>query len=775
MPPRTPDGDAPRHPRVLIASMRLPVTAKVRDGRLEVQASVGGLATGLRGLHGPGKGTWIGWAGLADEELAGHEGTLRDELQRRACLGVGLPRVEMEGFYDEYANGVLWPTLHDQAVRVPLDPVGWRAYMAANARFADAIVAAAQPGDAIWVHDYQLCLVPALVRRQLPEARIGFFLHVPFPAPDTFDVLPQRRALLAGICGADLVGVHTHGYLRHFVDACQRAGIGTPGPESLVVGTRTVRVGVFPLGIEPARFETAAEKPAVATRVAALRASAPPITLLGVDRLDYTKGIPRRLLAYERLLEHHPELHGRVQFVQLAVPSRDGVRAYRRFREEVEQQVGRINGRFGRPDWSPLHYVHRSVPLDELVALYRAADVLLVTPIRDGLNLVCKEYCAARTDEGGALVLSEFAGAADELAGALRVNPYDVDATAAAIHRAITMPDAERRARMRLLRERVRTHDVVRWADDFLDTLEAIPRDEARPLDEEAWPLVVTELRAAPLLRLLLDYDGTLVSFTRDPGAAVPDAALLDLLARLAAHPGTEVHLVSGRRHEELEQWFGALPVALHGEHGLWSRPRGGTTWRSTASADGPTLATASAILERFAERVPGVVLERKSAGIAWHWRGADAEVAGWQARELYAHLRHVLAGTSLSVLLGDHVVEVRPGGVHKGRVASAVADEAPREALLVAIGDDTTDADLFAGLPETGVAIAVGPRPSGADWRVKDPEEVRRLLEAIVATEGPALVRRDGRRRAGADGVAKPSLWRRLLERLGRGTPSAG
>lgn len=770
---RDAEGEATARPRVVIASMRLPVTAKVRDGRLEVHASVGGLATGLRGLHGPGKGTWIGWAGLADEELAGHAEAMRRELRRRSCIGVGLPRPEVEGFYDEYANGILWPTLHDQATRLPLDARGWRAYEAANARFADAIVAEARPGDVIWVHDYQLCLVPALVRRQLPEARIGFFLHVPFPSPDTFDVLPQRRALLAGICGADLVGVHTHGYLRHFIDACQRAGVGTPGPETLVVGTRTVRVGAFPLGIEPARFEASAAKPAVAERVAALRAAAPPVTLLGVDRLDYTKGIPRRLLAYERLLERHPELHGGVQFVQLAVPSRDGVRAYRRFREEVEQQVGRINGRFGRPDWMPVHYVHRGVPLDELVALYRAADVLLVTPIRDGLNLVCKEYCAARTDEGGALVLSEFAGAADELAGAIRVNPYDVDGTAAAIHRAITMPDAERRARMRLLRDRVRTHDVVRWADDFLAALGTAPRDATRVLDDDAWPEVVTTLRHAPLLRLLLDYDGTLVPFTRDPADAAPDAALLGLLARLAAHPGTDVHLVSGRRHQELERWFGALPVGLHGEHGLWSRARPGDAWRSIATVDGGILATARGILERFAERVPGALLEEKSGGIAWHWRAADPELASWQSRELYAHLRHVLAGTALSVLLGDHVVEVRPSGVHKGRVATAIAADSPREALLVAIGDDRTDADLFAGLPESGIAIAVGPHPSGADWRVTDHVAVRRLLEAIVAAEAPPPVPRTGRRRAGAEPArGTRSWWSRLVDRVTRSRP---
>lgn len=747
--------------RVLMVSMRLPVTVTVAEGTLEVRASVGGLATGLGQLRGPGRGQWIGWAGLAAEETAPHATALARALDERGCVGVDIPREELTGFYDDFANGVVWPLLHDQAGRLPLELAGWDAYRAANRRFADAVVAVAEPGDTIWVHDYQLCLVPALVRARLPRARIGFFLHVPFPPADIWDALPQRAELLAGICGADLVGVHTHGYLRHFIDACERAGVGAPGPETVRHGTRLVRVGAFPLGIDPARFEAAAATPQVAERVAALRASAPPATLLGVDRLDYTKGIPRRLLAYERLLERHPALHGRVQFVQLAVPSRDQVPAYQDFREEVEWQVGRINGRFGRPDWTPVRYVHRAVPFDEVVALYRSADVMLVTPLRDGLNLVCKEYCAARIDEDGALVLSEFAGAADELAGALRVNPYDVDATAAAIHRAITMPQAERRARMRLLRERVRTHDVARWAHDFLGALAGSPRDAARPVDDAARTRLVATIREASALRLLLDYDGTLVPFTREPQDAVPDAALVELIAALARRPDTEVHIVSGRRHQELDAWFGALPIGLHAEHGLWSRGRGATEWRAVSTADPQLLRAVTAILERFAARVPGAILEPKTAGVAWHWRAADPEVATWQSRELAAHLRHVLAGTTLGVTLGDHVVEVRPAGVHKGRIATAVAARAPREALCVAIGDDATDADLFAGLPAGGLAIAVGERPAGAQWRVDDHHEVRRLLEAIVAS-APA---------PGAPGAGEraPSWWRRWLGGVAR------
>ncbi|MCU0627726.1 MAG: trehalose-phosphatase [Gemmatimonadaceae bacterium] len=301
-----------------------------------------------------------------------------------------------------------------------------------------------------------------------------------------------------------------------------------------------------------------------------------------------------------------------------------------------------------------------------------------------------------------------------------------------------------------------------------MDALEAAPRGTARVVDDETWPALVATLREAPALRLLLDYDGTLVPFSARPGDAAPDDALRALLSRVAARPNTEVHLVSGRRHEELAAWFGDLDLGLHGEHGLWSRPRPHLSWRSATIADPQALSAAIAVLERFAARVPGVLLERKSAGMAWHWRGADPEVAGWQARELYAHLRHELAGTSLSVLPGDHVIEVRPSGVHKGRVAAAMALEADADTLFVAIGDDVTDVDLFAGLPPNGVAIAVGPRPAGAQWRVSTHAEVRRLLEALAA---PVAAPRPPARTPvpHETAPARPSWWRRLLGGRGR------
>jgi trehalose 6-phosphate synthase/phosphatase len=380
-------------------------------------------------------------------------------------------------FYEELSNGVIWPLFHYLPDQMPLHQ-RWEVYEAANARFADAVVAQYRPGDRIWVHDYQLMRLPAMLRERLPEARIGFFLHIPFPSDELFATLPARAGLLRGLLGADLVGFHTASYARHFAESVTRV-LGLPAtPERVEVDGRTVRVGVFPMGVDAATLAERAASPAVDAELAAIAlptqesGGADVALFVGVDRLDYTKGIPRRLLlAFEQLLARHPELRGRVRLVQVAVPSRTAVRAYQRFRHDLDALVGRINGAFGTPRWNPVHYLYRSVPQAQLLALYRAARVMLVTPVRDGMNLVAKEFVACRADEDGVLVLSEFVGAAAELTDALRVNPFDVDGAAETYHRALTMPRDERRARMRAMRARVMSYDVHAWAASFLDAL----------------------------------------------------------------------------------------------------------------------------------------------------------------------------------------------------------------------------------------------------------------------------------------------------------------
>ncbi len=471
-------GLAPGAGRVLLVSNRLPVTVVRRGGALAVERSVGGLATGLAGPHARSGGVWIGWPGLLDDVDATERAALGGQLSALRAAPVELSAAEVEVFYDHVSNAVLWPVFHDRLDRVPLAVEGWEVYEAVNARFADAVAEQYRPGDLVWVHDYQLLRLPALLRARLPAARIGFFLHIPFPNPDAFAVLPTRRWLLEGVLGADVVGFHTVAYREHFRAAVRRfaAPDEAPGRADVPhVGGRPVRLGVFPMGVDAAALaERAAAREVTA---ATLEMRAPKLRLLvGVDRLDYSKGIPRRLLAFEQLLVRHPEWRGRVRLVQVAVPSRVGVAEYQQFREQLDALVGRINGAFATPTWTPIHYLYRGVDETTLLALYRAADVMLVTPVRDGMNLVAKEFVAARADEDGVLLLSEFAGAAAELAEAVPVNPYDVHGTADAMHAALTMERGERRRRMAALRGRVAAHDVDAWARGFLDALAADAR-----------------------------------------------------------------------------------------------------------------------------------------------------------------------------------------------------------------------------------------------------------------------------------------------------------
>ena len=463
----------PRSGRLLIVSNRLPVT--VIDGPTgpEVRRSVGGLATGLRGPHERAGGLWIGWPGRRLDELPTDD---RVALERRMrdlrVVPVALSDDEVEGFYERVSNAVLWPLFHDRLDRLPLHITGWEEYERVNERYADAVVEHYRPGDSIWVHDYQLLRLPALLRERLPAARIGFFLHIPFPNPEIFFALARRRWLVEGMLGADLIGFHTARYRGHFTAALRRLlGIEAAGSFELEYGTRRVRLGVFPMGVAAAEIASRANERDVSAKSIALR-SGPQRLMLGVDRLDYSKGLPRRLLALERLLAEHAEWRERVRLVQVAVPSRGTVAAYRKVRDEVDRLVGRINGEFGTPTWQPIQYIFRSLPQHELLSLYRAADVMLVTPVRDGMNLVAKEFVASRTDEDGVLVLSEFAGAADELVEAVLVNPYDVDGLAERMHEALTMPGAERRRRMHALRAGVFAHDVHHWVEAFLGALE---------------------------------------------------------------------------------------------------------------------------------------------------------------------------------------------------------------------------------------------------------------------------------------------------------------
>jgi len=455
--------------RVLIVSNRLPITVRTGgDDGFVVERSSGGLATGLKSVHEGSHGLWIGWPGPRGGLSAEQRAALDERFAELNVVPVDLSDEEVEQYYEGYCNGVLWPVFHSFPSQLPLETADFSLYRRVNQRFADEIARQYRHGDLVWVHDYQLMLVPRMLRELIPDAVIGFFLHIPFPAPDIFRTLPSREALLDGLLGCDLVGVHTASYMRNLASSVLHVlGAGTDVDRVGWQG-RATNLGVFPMGVDARGYQALGESAEVRALGEDFRGAEVERVLVGIDRLDYTKGIPRRLLAYERMLADHPELHGRVRLVQVAVPSRTNVEAYADFRQQVDALIGRINGRFGSPRWSPVHYVYRSLSAEHVAALYIVADVLLVTPIRDGMNLVAKEFVAARADEDGVLVLSEFTGAAAELAAALVVNPYDLGQASEPMAAALVMPLVEQQERMRAMRSLVAHFNVYRRAGRML-------------------------------------------------------------------------------------------------------------------------------------------------------------------------------------------------------------------------------------------------------------------------------------------------------------------
>ena len=453
--------------RVIIVSNRLPFTVRAEDDSIALTPAAGGLATGLRAFHEAGDSLWIGWLGDTSAVPRFRRTALAEQYRERRIVPVHLGHSEARAYYDGVCNSMLWPLFHYLVDRIPLDPCDWSSYWDVNERFAAAVAREYRDGDVVWIHDYHLMLVPGLLRARIPDAPIGFFLHVPFPAADVFRILPWRREVLAGLLGASVIGFHTSQYASHFTEAVRSLTALEVAGTRVCANDNYVDVGVYPMGVDAAAFSRIANDPDVVQDCRALATPNRQI-LLGVDRLDYTKGILRRLFAYQRLLQDHPELRERVQMIQVAVPSRDSVASYQRFRQELDELVGRINGDHGTVDWTPIRYLHQSVSPRQLVAMYRAADAMVVTPLRDGMNLVAKEFVASRVDGDGVLVLSEFAGAASELPEALPVNPYDVEDLAARMNDALSMDTVERRRRMAALRQRVADTDIYWWANTFV-------------------------------------------------------------------------------------------------------------------------------------------------------------------------------------------------------------------------------------------------------------------------------------------------------------------
>ncbi len=729
------DINGPRmKPRLIVASVRLPVTITRRQDSWGVAPSTGGLVTALKAVRERREFTWLGWPGTHVPE--NERPAVTKELAKHGTSPVFISKAHLDGFYQSFSNEVLWPLFHNLPDRSRFDLSGWNSYQTVNQMYAEAICKIAKPGDAVWIHDYQLSLVPEMLRQAGLNCPIGFFLHIPFPSAETYRTLPVSEALLRGMLGADLLGFHAYEYVSHFRMACLRVLGIESDPDELITQSRTVKLSVLPIGIDPAEIaEMLTLREAVEQQAEIERTYAGKRVVVGVDRLDYTKGIPEKLLAFEELLRAHPKWRGKVVLIQVAAPSRTGVDEYRQLKRDVDELVGRINGRFGSPSYTPVNYLNQNVRRERLTGLYRAAEIALVTPVRDGMNLVALEYVAARGDRGGTLILSEFAGAAHCLPGARLVNPYSVDQVAEVL--AESLESGASRESFHYMQRFVEENTSMRWANRFLDRLEDVPAEvhqKVVPLSVSKAP-VLNLVRAAQRPLVFLDYDGTLRSYVIDPKDAVPDARILDVLGRLSAL--ATLYVISGRAGDTLDRWLGQLPIGLVCEHGLAIRAPNGA-WRERSNVSGSALIRAvQPLFEDFVQRTPGSAVEYKRAAVAWHYRAADPEFGAFQAKELLTRLEDTLKRRPYKVLRGSRVIEVRHENVTKGNAVEHLLELHPDADFLFCAGDDRTDEEMMAAIPEAWRARAVtcwvGARNPRADYWCKDNRALLTELESLA------------------------------------------
>ena len=729
----------------IIVSNRLPVSVSRKDNKLVFDVSSGGLATAMSSLEVEDK-IWVGWPGIDNDSLSDDERIeITEELQKRGCYPVFLTSREVELYYEGYSNDTLWPLFHYfQSVARYHDDY-WDAYKKVNERFADAVAEVAAPEAKVWVHDYHFMLLPALIRERLQAATIGFFLHIPFPSFEIFRLLPQRKEILKGLLGADIVGFHIYDYAQHFLDSCTRIA-GTPSSNgALQYDGRMIKAAAYPIGVDYEKFRKQLGQKDTKDAFKQLDDSySKEKLILSVDRLDYSKGIPERLEAFRLLLENHPEYIGKVKLLMVAVPSRTGVQAYQELRDEIEMTVSRINGMFGTVDWAPISYQFQNRPFSEVVALYAKADIMLVTPIRDGMNLVAKEYVASKNRRAGVLILSEMTGAIDQMPESLNINPNNALSVANAIHTALTMPVREQKQRLKAMQERLEVATVQNWGKEFMDDLAVVSKGDAnskRRLSPTSRQRLATRYQTAEHRLIILDYDGTLRNFVKTPSplAAAPTLRIRRILKQLTDQPNTTVAIVSGRTRRALSSWFVGLPVVLAAEHGAWKRY--GKKWEQVDSDFKKDKKRIRTVMETYSERTDGAQIEEKDHALVWHYTNVEPDIAFKRATELRRELSELLDGEEIAVHEGRNIVEVKPSFIAKSNVVRDLKQQYPSDFILCA-GDDYTDEDMFRELQDdrTAATIKVGHGDTSARYVVSSPSRLLSLLDELTPTGSRTL-----------------------------------
>jgi len=721
---------------LVVVSNRLPI--KIAGDTFE--KSSGGLVAAIEGAGKDFDLKWIGWPGGAVEEPERREAITRELRERFEYIPVFLSETEVELYYSGFSNSSLWPLLHYMITHTRYEETWYDHYRSVNHLFADAVSEAASRNDLVWVQDYHLMLLPEILRQQRPDLKIGFFLHTPFPSYEIFRCHPNREEILQGLMGADLIGFHTFSYLRHFRSTVLRIlGLESEMTHISHSGRKT-EIGVYPIGIHSDKFSGEMETDDYRRCLQDLKkAYKNKKVVLGVERLDYTKGLPRRLDAIERFLQQRGTSE-EIVFIFISVPSRESVPEYRRLAEEVQGKVSRINGKFSTIRNSPIHFIFQSVEFHELCALYSLADVCMVTPLIDGMNLVAKEYIACQQESPGVLILSEFAGAAQELSNALIVNPYNLHQMADALQEAFELPPEDKTRLIEPMKERVNKYDARFWARSFFEDLsdegaQKENRRRQRPMvvGGDEVEDVMEPLKRADQIGFFLDYDGTLTEIRRKPHQARPNSDTRRLFETLERKDRIDVYVISGRKKGDLERWLSDYDFNLIAEHGFVYRQRGGHWTEFDERADLSWMPEMEEILRRQAGMTPGSSVEKKTSALVWHYRESDPEFGSWKARELVAQLTDMLSNLPVEIHHGRRIVEVSAMNINKGAVLEYFLNRYNYGAVLCA-GDDSTDERMFRLQDRRIVSIKVGDGDSAAQFRVSSPRHFRQLLEAIVA-----------------------------------------
>ena len=724
--------------RLVVIANRLPFSLTKTNAEFHFRPSAGGLAVGLSSLPESYERLWIGWPGIANERLSGEDKEhIREKLAEEHCMPVFLSRKQIKHYYQGFCNETVWPLFHYFPTRTIWEDRFWQVYKQVNHAFCREAMKIIKPGDRIWVHDYQLMLLPQLLREKIADLEIGFFLHIPWPSFELFRLLPWREDILNGLLGADLIGFHTYDYVRHFLSSvCRIVGFEhTLG--KLHVHNRIVRVDAFPMGIAYDKYAQAENEPEVRDEVKKTIAMiGKRKIIISIDRLDYTKGIPERLEAFDLFLSENPQYKGKVTLILVAVPSRTDVQDYQMLRQRLEHLVGRVNGEHGSLGYVPVWYLYRFLSFQEITALYNIADVALVTPLRDGMNLIAKEYVASKTDGDGVLILGEMTGAASELGEALIVNANSKHAIVQAIIEALEMPLSEKIERNRSMQQRLRRYDIARWSHDFVEAILEVKKVQkefaVRKLSDSTRKEMKTRYGQAPKRLMMLDYDGTLVGFRGKPSQAGPDERIITLLKKLSSDKKNTVVVVSGRDKHTLDNWLSDLDIRLIAEHGAWIQQTDGQ-WQHVD----PTITTEwknviRPILELYSDRTPGSLVEEKDFSLVWHYRRAEPDLGYVRTQELRVAISDLTANLDVGVFEGSKILEIRQLGINKGRATERWLEK-ERWGFILTAGDDYTDEEMFAVMPRDAYSIKVGIGISKARFNVDNVVEFRTLLVELL------------------------------------------